>query len=86
MPVLTTHNTPWSEISEFEAGLITSTDVNEVSKGLRELMGACVPKRRKMSEAARKISTSYSSHIAAKKMNDVYNYALRAIGHSDWII
>ncbi len=75
LPVLTTFNTPWSEISKLEAGAVSSTDVDEISERLGEMMRASDTKRLQMSEAAKKISASYSPGLVADKMKEVYDHA-----------
>ena len=76
LPVISTHNTPWLEINDKYAGVITEANVVSISQALLKLMSKSEQELKLCKLAAKKLSLAFSSKNAASKMQTVYRKAL----------
>lgn len=76
LPVLTSNNTPWKEISLNKAGVITPVESESVARALSNLMTLKKKEELEMKFAAKSIAKIYSTPVVSDKMNSVYEYIL----------
>lgn len=76
LPVISTHNTPWIEVNDKNAGIITNANVPSISEALSKLMSKSEQDLKLCKLAAKKLSLAFSSENAALKMRTVYRKAL----------
>lgn len=76
LPVISTHNTPWLEVNDKNAGVITDANVPSISEALSKLMSKSEQDLKSCKLAAKKLSLAFSSENSALKMRTVYRKAL----------
>ncbi|MBF9053367.1 glycosyltransferase [Rhodobacterales bacterium LSUCC1028] len=76
LPVISTHNTPWIEVNDKNAGIITDANVPSISEALFKLMSKSEQDLKLCELAAKKLSLTFSSENCASKMRTVYRKAL----------
>ena len=77
LPVITTNQTPWSDLALDQMGWVVSPDISGISRALFELFNTSWSERREMGQKARSyIEARYSWNTLGIKIAEIYSHLI----------